>query len=141
MSDTPTLKVLIDRSLWGKLALLTAGGRMCCLGFVAKTLGADMDSLREIGDPAEAGEFWPEDTTPKLFDVEGDDNENSQVCQALMAVNDADLNSGLHHNKGVMDLIGVGSTTSEAEREELITKLGKLADIEFTFTGARRNAS
>lgn len=39
-------KLVIDRALWGKGALLQEDGKMCCLGHLGRACGVDKNYLR-----------------------------------------------------------------------------------------------
>lgn len=107
-------RVVIDRSRWGRQALLNSKNKMCCLGFCAKSAGATDEDMRNKAFPYNLTNWQPVAAKfPGLF------NEGGSF-RSFAANNLAEANDGMINGP---------------EKEEEIKKLGVSAGIQFVFTG------
>ncbi len=88
MSERIKFTVWRDKWLRGnsqRSALRIETGCMCCLGFLAKTLGATDELIDGYGTPEEVGAIeWPESLV-----VQGEDrHEDTDVCESIVYIND-----------------------------------------------------
>lgn len=150
------LQVTVKRSEWyrgrgsNESRLLSSQGR-CCLGFATRDAGVKDVLVQGKSCCSDIPiKFIPESL--KLLVIKdsiasdpnsGDDQYllNSEVGRILMHINDTPVGNhiGLRIGEEIeaiwRKVLGAPPSpiTSEAHREELLTKVGKLANIEFTF--------
>ena len=113
------LDVVIDRTKWGHGIqggyLLQRNDKMCCLGFICKKIGLSDESIFNTGLISTLYEDKTEqvpDSICKLFKYS--ENENRQLQNVLVDVNDS-------------------HTMAEDLKESEIIRIGKEADINFSF--------
>lgn len=118
-------RVIIDRAKWGKKALLNTKGKMCCLGFCAKSAGIDPKDMRGASMPNNrklgtdgSSKFLAK--FPKLMYV---DSYSTNVANSGLAIELAEANDHM---------------VNGAKKEAKIKALGKKAGIQFVFTGSYR---
>lgn len=111
-------RVVIDRKKWGRRALLNSKGKMCCLGFCAKSAGVKPESMRGTSMPNNLGyeRARVAEKFPMLLEVDYNSFDNADIAYQLATVNDGMVNG--------------------AKKEAKIKQLGKQAGIDFVFTGS-----
>ena len=118
------LKVIVDRKTWirgqggkGTTRLLTNDGLMCCLGFACHQAGYTKDDLRPLTTPSslvKTKDLAIKNSIKQLIDKNS--NFDSNICIKLMHENDR-------------------AEIKDSTREKNLRKLGKEAEIEFSFKG------
>ncbi|MEK6885206.1 MAG: hypothetical protein AABY22_36580 [Nanoarchaeota archaeon] len=73
-------KFTIDFNTWGKQALLTTDGKMCCLGFYSKARGVSNDDMRYVGS-------WSDLNLENNFLCQN--QESTKIEKQLINVNDS----------------------------------------------------
>lgn len=115
MSERIKFVVWRDRWLRGdsqKATLLSDDGCMCCLGFLAKALGATDTLIEHRGTPEEAGSIpWPD----SLVEQTEDGRRDTTVCTSIIYANDGD------------------DTDDDNERETQLRELFECAGIDVEF--------
>lgn len=121
-SKYPLLKVTVDRRRWlrGEDSVASSlfddvNKKMCCLGFATRACGCSIDKIRNQASPA-CVVFDYTNTKERLarFLTAKNESENSGTTGRMMEINDA-------------------TDISDAEREDLLKRLGKKLNIQFTF--------
>ena len=123
-----TLRVEIKRSEWlrggGNSVLLDGAGKKCCVGFACLTAGLTEDKIRHsvrVDDLA-------------AINYSGDDLPS---IAGLARPVQAGTSDWFYVEKGITNkLYEINDDISmvESDREKVITNLGRLAGIEFSFT-------
>ena len=130
---------VVDRETWyrgkgaGKSCLLNTNGKLCCLGFYARSCGVEDRLMRNIGDPNNLVEMLDGEKT--IFDIKVNhvnrkanvlwetklvhNKKNSDICNKLMTVNDSE-------------------TFDTFEREKKLTALFKKIGIKVKFVGEKK---
>ena len=116
-------RVIIDRAKWGKKALLNTKGKMCCLGFCAKSAGINPKIMRGASMPSDgrlgdAGVDMFMEKFPALLYRDEYYPTNTNIAHNLAEINDGMING--------------------PKKEAKIKELGKEAGIQFVFTGSYR---
>lgn len=120
-----------DRGPNSQGELLADDGKMCCLGFLAESIGADDSDIANVATPQDCPEVkWPDGLLTPLdkgpLDDDALDDESvalSVVCAEIIQMNDAPI--------GYKDI--TDEPTREAELKKLFANIG--IEVEFVDFG------
>lgn len=89
--DKPIHTFVIDRSKWGKGALYS-DGKMCALGFLGKSLGIPLSTLRNTGMPLPHGPHGKKWAKVGLIKCVEGHPVLEHICTEIVGINDSKSN-------------------------------------------------